>query len=149
MWALHKLNREPGNSLDWLSLLSLRYSRICPRFWINHLPNASPFRFRFFFRPPNNFIPVPNRDRDSWKTRRKYIVHPIQKRRGGDSALSLVPRLGFLFHSPLNGRQRKEINPEQCCSALSPRGVTEFAMSPAQKLLAGKSFSVKRHVTSK
>ena len=41
--VLHKLNREPGNSLDWLSVVSLRYSCMCPRFWINHPKTQVPF----------------------------------------------------------------------------------------------------------
>ena len=110
MWVLRKLNREPGNSRDWLCLVSLRYSCMCRRIWINHPRTASPFRFRFLFRLPINFIPQAKRDRDSGETWRKYIVHPIQKRHGGDRALGLVPRLGFLF--PLTdkaGREKRSI----------------------------------------
>ena len=104
------LGREPGNSRDWLCLMSLRYSCMCRRIWIIHPRTASPFRFRFLFRLSINFIPEPKHDRDSGETWRKYIVHPIQKRRSGDGALSLVPRLGFLL--PLTdkaGREKRSI----------------------------------------
>ena len=62
------LGREPGNSRDWLCLVSLRYSCMCRRIWINHPRTASPFRFRFLFRLPINFIPEPKHDRDSGET---------------------------------------------------------------------------------